>query len=537
AKLYRGIDPTYVEARLDSLLQAPRGDMFWMFPVTTLYFVGRDHMQFRSLEKLRDAWRTYMPYRGDTENHWLLYYATLYLMSEAYPDDGPDRWYTGKSSQENMDEAWDYLQEWGRITTTIGQGEYDSPHYLKVYLAPLALLYGFAEDQRIRQWAEIMLDYIVADFAVEHIDGFYAGAHARLYEREVVQPVNAPSSRSSYQFFGSVPFMPSGESFILAVSGYRPPLILNDIALDRSEPYTHLERKRTRHRIRNTEVKNKIVYKTTRMRAEYAIGSSQGGLLQPIQQQTWDLTWAVDGDPKGIHNTFFALHPYSSPREGTMYFGEQWEMVTELIVRSKTEFASPDKWTGGSAYEQVIQSDDAVVALYDIDPDAEYGHISAFFSKDLSETIERESGWIIARGGDALIAFYPLAPYEWRDEESGDRRFHSPHRKNGYVVQAAPAGDFESLEAFAEAVEALPLETAQEPTPSVSFQTLAGEQIQFTYGETPVIAGTPVDYAGWPLYDGPFLEADVDSRRLLIKHGPQRRLLDLATLKITEWVE
>jgi len=33
------------------------------------------------------------------------------------------------------------------------------------------------------------------------------------------------------------------------------------------------------------------------MRKEYGIGSLHGGLLQPIQQHTWDVTWAID-DPR-----------------------------------------------------------------------------------------------------------------------------------------------------------------------------------------------------------------------------------------------
>ncbi len=41
-----------------------------------------------------------MPYRGDTENHWLLYYTSLYLMSQMWPDQPGELWYTGKSSAE-----------------------------------------------------------------------------------------------------------------------------------------------------------------------------------------------------------------------------------------------------------------------------------------------------------------------------------------------------------------------------------------------------------------------------------------------------
>ena len=41
-----------------------------------------------------------------------------------------------------------------------------------------------------------------------------------------------------------------------AAGGYRPPEILYQIATDRTVPYVQKERKRTRHRIRYSDVKN-----------------------------------------------------------------------------------------------------------------------------------------------------------------------------------------------------------------------------------------------------------------------------------------
>ena len=536
ARLMLGIDEDGVETILDSLLsRPPRGDMFWMFPFVTAWFAGAEDLPHYST-RLRDRWRTYMPYRGDTENHWVLYYSTLYLMAQEFPDDPADRWFSGKSARENRAEAEEFLLHWMDLTTTIGQGEYDSPHYLKVFLAPMALLYAYARDPAMRQRAEMMLDYLIADFATESLDGLYGGAHSRLYEREVVQPWFTAASRFAWLLFGNTPFGNCGECYILAQSGYVPPLILYQIATDRSEPYIHREYKRTRHRIRNSDLKNAPVYKYTAMRAEYVLGSSQGGLLQPIQQQTWDLTWAVD-DPRGVHNTLFTVQPYSSPHEGTMYFAEPWDMVTELIARSKKEYDLPTKWTGGSPYEQVFQYGDALVALYDIPEGARFPHISGFFSKDLSRREADASGWIFAHGGDALIAYYPLAPYQWRQEEKGDWRLHSPHRKNGAVVQVTPASAFVSWEAFKQAVRRLPLATGTTPEPHVQFTTLSGNRLTMRYGEIPTLDGAPVNYDAWPLFEGPFLRADRGSRRLEIRYGRTRRVLDFNTLTITESVE
>jgi hypothetical protein len=320
------------------------------------------------------------------------------------------------------------------------------------------------------------------------------------------------------------------------LSGYQPSEIIHHIGTDRSAPYIHKERKRTRHRMRFSELKNAPVYKYSYMRKEYALGSSQGGLLQPIQQHTWDLTWTVD-DPRGKHNTFFTIHPYSSPIELGMYFAENLGPITELVVRSKTTYDSWDKWTGGSPFEQVFQHEDALITLFDIPPGTRFPHICGFFSKDLTRREEDASGWIFAQGGEALLAYYPLAKYEWQKDDDGDWRLLSKNLKNGGVLQVAPAADFASFEGFKQAVKALPLAASTKPKPSVHFTSLRGALMEFTHGETPRVNGSAVDYENWPLFDGQFMRADKNSRKLELRYGKLRRVLDFNTLTIAEGVE
>ncbi len=264
------------------------------------------------------------------------------------------------------------------------------------------------------------------------------------------------------------------------------------------------------------------------------MGSTQGGILQPIQQHTWEVLWAT-ADPHEGFNVLFTVHPYAEPYELGMYFAEEPDLLAQVVVlHEKNTYDKPDKWTGSSPFEQVFQHEDAVVVLYDIAPGTRYEHVSGYFSRTLQGLEERESGWIVARGGDALIAYFPLAPFEWRDEPGGDLRLHSSYRKNGAVVQVAPACDYASLDAFTEAIEALPLETTTEPTPSVRFTTLRGARLDVTYGEIPLIDGQPVDYDAWPLFGGPFMQAERDSRRLALRHGDLRRTLDFTTLTVTD---
>ncbi|MCU0226180.1 MAG: hypothetical protein MUF01_00955 [Bryobacterales bacterium] len=530
AKLWLKEDPAWCSRRLKEILDAgPTGDMFWMFPVTAIAYLDQGQLTAEARQALRDSWRTYMPFRGDTENHWLLYYTSMYLMAQKYPGEDGSRWFNGKSSAENFREADEWIRWWVDFTTRKGQGEYDCTHYIGVYVLPMSYLAAWAEEPAMRKRASMMLEYLMADYAAEQLDGIYVGSHARTDDRQVLEKWYGISSDLGWLLFGlgyHSPHYGSYPFYYAVASAYEPPPILKRIATQRADGVLHKELKRTRHRWRFHEARNGEVYKTTYLRDAYAVGSDQGGLLQPVQQHSWDVTWKV-ADPRGIHNTLFTVHPYSGMMELQAYFTFAPDPATEMVYRSKKSYDSPDKLLGGSPYEQIFQDRDTVIVLYDIAPGARFPHINGFFSKDLSMLVEDASGWIFARGGDSWIAYYPLAPYSWKPIEGGGKRLFSPYLKNGAVVQAAAASEFASLDAFRAAILALPLEVRREPVPSVRFRSLRGADLRFTYGEQR-------DFSSWQLFDGPHLQAGRESGMLEMRHGGERRVLDFRALTITQ---
>ncbi|MEO8371084.1 MAG: hypothetical protein ABI806_18010 [Candidatus Solibacter sp.] len=537
AKLKLHEDAAVCSRRLEELLaEVPTGDMFWMFPITAVAHLDQGQLTDSARRALRSSFKNYMPYRGDTENHWLLYYTSLYLMAQMYPNEPGDAWFTGKSSAENMQEAASWIEGWVKLTTTRGQGEYDSPHYMGLYFLSMSYLAEWAKDPAMKQRAKMMIEYLMADYAAENLDGIFTGAHSRVYDRQVLEKWFNVSSEFGWALFGLGPPADAPGSYLicyLLASAYEPPEILTRIATDRSKPYTHYERKRTRNRWRFFDDLHGPVYKTTYMRREYAVGSDQGGTLQPIQEHSWGVTWAVP-DPRGVHNTFFTVHPSSSLRELQTYFTFPPDQGMADVVASKKSYDSPDKFVGGSPYEQIFQDEDTVIVLYDIPAETRFPHINGFFSKDLAEFREDPSGWIFMRGADAWIAARPLRPYTWTPIEGGGRRLFSPYLKNGMVVQVAAHNEYRDLEAFRRAILALPLEFHLTPTPSVRFRSLRGKTLAFTYGDTPRVNNTPLNYTNWPLFGGPFVEAAVDSERLTLKYGAMRRTLDFRTLTINE---
>ena len=219
-----------------------------------------------------------------------------------------------------MREAEGWIESWVRLTTTRGQGEYDSPHYMGLFFLPMSYLAEWAKDPAMKKRATMMLDYLIADYAAENLDGIFVGAHSRVYDRAVVESAATVSSDFGWVWFG-LGHPAATETTVDLLAGQRL-RASGDPQTDRhrsSQPYTHYERKRTRNRWRFNDELHGPVYKTTYVRNEYAVGSDQGGTLQPIQEHSWDVTWSVP-DARGVQNTFFTLNPYSSLHELQTYF-------------------------------------------------------------------------------------------------------------------------------------------------------------------------------------------------------------------------
>ncbi|MEO8168153.1 MAG: hypothetical protein ABI623_07900, partial [bacterium] len=537
------------DSMFKEILKNPSGDMFWMFPCINAYSIGKDKMSAETKAIVRNAWKTYAPYRGDTENHWAMYYASLYIATEQWPGLPGSEWYNGKSSDENRIEARDYLIHWIKITTTIGQGEFDSPDYFPEYINAMQLLATYAQDESMKKRGHMMMDYVLADFATEQLDGQYLGGYSRIYEPAVYKPYNSPASAFAYLYFGNGIPSQSGWATYCAFSPYRLPEIIYYIATDRSKAFVEKERKRVRNVIRFGDEKNPPVYKYTYVTKDYGIGSLQGGLLQPIQQHTWGVRYTY-GQP---YTTIFGLHPYWSSYELGMFFGEEIKPLIADVVASKGTYNNPDKWTGGSPFERTFQHLNSLITLYDIAPGTTSEHIDGFFPANLQQRIIDPSGWIICKAGETYVGWYPLQEYEWIAQKPIDNRqgsasqtapnkdenefwrLRSHKLQNGYVIEVRSEAEIGSFEKFAAALRShIPTASLKPGAVSVRYTTLQNEKMYFSFPDVRMLNGKTIDLSKTKLFDGPFLHAEVGSEKLTMTYKKMRRVLDFKAVTVTE---
>ncbi len=512
------------ERMLKKSQNVPAG-MFTFYQLMIGYLAAQEYMPPSLKNQVRDFIGSGKFYRGDTENHLTMYYTGLYLAAQTFSDLPANKWYNGKSASENLKEAQGWFDYWMKTTTTIGQGEFDSPTYMAVFLAPMFGLYQFAADPIMKQNAEIMLHWLIADFAVEHLDGIYVGAHSRDYPDRVITPRHKDSEMTywAWLLFGTLAPRFNYTLLTAALSDFELPEILYQIATDRSQPYVHTETKRVRNIIRLGDQRNPPVYKYTFMTKDYALGSMMGGILQPIQQHTWDVTYVTDSPYMRI----FTVHPYIGAPDLGMFFPEEMKFAFDEVSRAHTYYSSENKWSATSPYEQTFQHKNALIVLYNIPPDEKYAHIDGFFPKDLTRREVDPSGWIFCRAGKTFIAYFPLKPYEWI-EEADCFRLRSYDLKNGCVVEVAQEEEYPSFEAFKKQILTNTLvHDTFDKTLMVSYTPSAGDVMTFQYDGARKLNGMPIDFADYKLFRGPFLNAEVGSRQLEIQYHGKGMVLDM----------
>jgi hypothetical protein len=190
----------------------------------------------------------------------------------------------------------------------------------------------------------------------------------------------------------------------------------------------------------------------------------QGGIVQPIQQQSWSLVINGDSTP----NVMTGLNPHYNSAELTMFFPEYPEFMMERIGAVKQGYPNENKWVGGSPYEHIYQDKNLLIASYDLPDSATYHHVDLFipnillqYDTFLREPVDGYTAWpspdqlnrsqapqwiVRTSASGTRVGIRPAAPFQIIEEANGVRlRMRSG--RSGYAVycEYAPGGSIESF--------------------------------------------------------------------------------------------
>jgi len=469
-----------------------------------------------------------------SENHRLIYFASGYLVSEMWPD--VVMW-NGKTGLENQAMFTSYLRDWMNLRLKTGMGEYDSISYYGIDYGGLSLLYTFAQDETVKAMAFDMLDYLMADMAVDSLDGNMGGAHGRTY---VSSPTTMLYGHSNYMvdFLFDTAIVDVDEDYaevnvqagLVPISTYRPSDVLYALNRDRDKRLTNKERKSV-YTIPDipTREKTETLKKYTHVTPNYTLGSVVQQEIAPFTNQDFqgfqEVPWSLKFG-KSMDAVIFDSHP----------------------GMSETDTGSAHAYWNGdhkSMTYKYFQEENVMLGMHKINNYAPFSHFW-IPTKYLDEVVE-VNGWVFVSKNNVYAAIKMLkdgqvastAQYSWtKSGRWADIEAKINSKNTAFILETADSVEFSgTFEQFATAIlaneAAHPITYVINNGYYVQYQGLNGRLLKLDYlSDVREIDGEAVDFNAYKSHEAvstingeTYMSADWNSGEIVISHGSLSRTI------------
>ncbi len=415
--------------------------------------------------------------------------------------------YNGATAAEHY-KAWnEYFIAYCRERAKKGMFiEMMSAGYNSTLLKGVYNFYDFGEPE-VRRSAGMLLDLYFAYWAQEQIDGIAGGGQSRVYFPKGLEGRRRPLE---WYYFGiGKPPEVDGHDVNAALSDYRPPAVVADIALD--------VRGRGRYEVRQRPQG----LGTTGNRNPYRMRTDGGGILRytfcdpafilgtPMTLALPDADWAAISSQNRWQGAVFAGHPNARivpavrPKDDRTTYNAFWSVQHKgTLVTQRTRFDGPS------------------------------GPMIVYISQEgLGEPVEEEGVVFVEAQGAYAAIRVAGGDYTWLPEADSVKDAPA-HKvlvpKDMYapvILEVMSKNDIASFDAFKAKVKqcAIKMEGSV-----LSYASVYGDVLTLdtSYKQTPTINGTPVDYAPKKAFDSPFLNSEYDSGVVMISKGERKVVLD-----------
>ena len=166
-----------------------------------------------------------------TENHYILFSSAAYLAGRLYPDEVFSN--SGETGKQKVELNRVRILRWLDLRFRTGFSEWLSHVYYDEDLTALLSLYDFAQDEEIRRKAEMVIDLLLLDMALNSFKGVFGSTHGRAYENTKKWASNEGMTDTSKLLFGTGIFsdFDNMSAIAFALSSYHVPKVIKEIAL------------------------------------------------------------------------------------------------------------------------------------------------------------------------------------------------------------------------------------------------------------------------------------------------------------------
>ncbi len=461
----------------------------------------------------------------DSENHHANHIASCWAVSMflARQPGYRDRQYADGHTAREHYEAWtaylcEYLRQRGRKGMMV---EIDSPSYSSVALSVGYWLYELSDDPVLKQRAAAYLTLWWALWAEQQIDGVCGGAKARCYPASATSGVDFVGRAAWYGLGIGPPEFEHEAMLPFVTSTWRMPDVVMDLALDVAG------------------------------RGAYEVRERRLGLLRPggVRPQ-FHLRTDVSGVLRYSYGTpdylMGSLLCETRPAEDWFTGSSQNRWHGVIFRGAANARIYPCCETDHSAYNPhwAVQRKGTLIAQK-LKTSLHADGLRVWFSKEGLSTPVKDGGWFFAEAAGAWAAVkvvlgeaeFPAvgAPKKKaaRSDEDGESSSATARGlvlkcSDDYspvIIEVARKTDFPALDAFRQAVLALPLKSE---SGVLTYTGLGGDRFTFfsDQSQPPQVNGQRVDYAPAKAYDSPFVQSDWDSGLVNIHKGARKLVLN-----------
>ncbi|HLV33843.1 MAG TPA: hypothetical protein VKY59_01965 [Spirillospora sp.] len=428
---------------------------------------------------------------GDTvmymgsENHRLLFHVAEWMAGQLFPTEE----FTN-SRQRGLYHATKgrmYITEWLRQRGRFGFDEWHSNSYYPICIAPLLNVYDFAimEDDKLRQMAGAVLDYMFFNLAADSYKGVFGTTHGRSYGINIKYPDFEGTTATSWVLFGHGALTGGGgmSPVSIATSSYTLPPIIAAIADDDQA-------------VNESKIRQGIL-KTAERHANFIVYRTPDYLLSGLQDHR-----------KGEFDAAIMVGQVTLANKAVIFWSCPHTSGEGSGLR-------PDYWSGHTTLPRVIQHRNVMALTWRLTRYAWMTH--CFFEQARFDEVHFEGQWAFARVGKGYVGIYSQHGYEIGSEgQYAGRELQCTAPENTWLVECGREADWGSFDAFVQALIAAPVD-AQDG--ALIYESPSVGRFVTGWDVTPTINGEPLVLRGYPLVESDWAYSRFGSGELVIRYG------------------
>jgi hypothetical protein len=411
------------------------------------------------------------------ESGAILLHACEILAGQCYPDSTFSS--TGHEGSWHRARGEASALEWLRARGAEGFADWDSHTGFERIIVALTHIFDLAEDERVREWAAIVLDKLLFTVAVNSFKGLFGSTHRHARASMIAGGQLEATSGITRLLWGMGVWNPHIAGLVsLAVSDYELPTMIASIATDLADEMWHRER--------HPGV-NKATYRT----ADYMLSSAQDH--HPGEQGDDQHIWQATLGPDAV---VFVNHP---------------------ACISQIDAQRPNFWAGNRVLPRVAQWKDVLVAVHKLPPDDWLGFCHAHFPVHEFDEWLIEDGWAFAHKGHAYMALAcSQAPRLVKRGPAAFRELRAQGSEQVWLCMMGREATDGSFAAFREKIQGLQMAWQEL---GVQCETLRSETLSFGWTGPLRVDGVEQSLAGQKHYDGPHCTAEWPAAQMDIQYG------------------